>query len=120
MQGLVSDAGLVFDASQVFEAISWVLGLWVLESLGAVGPWVLVSLCGSDDDDGDDDDGHDDDHFSLWTYISCHTDKNSYRKLTAAHIPHLLNLVAVTATCAVIRHNLCSPSGTINDPERNI
>ena len=57
MQGQVSDAGLVFDASQVFEAISWVLGLWVLESLGAVGPWVLVSLCGSDDDDGDDDDG---------------------------------------------------------------
>ena len=56
MQGLVSDAGLVFDASQVFEAISWVLGLWMLESLGAVGPWVLVSLCGSDDDDVDDDD----------------------------------------------------------------
>ena len=42
MQGLVSDAGLVFDASQVFEAISWVLGLWVLESLGPVGPRVLA------------------------------------------------------------------------------
>ena len=62
MQGLVSDAGLVFDASQVFEAISWVLGLWVLESLGAVGPWVLVSLCCSDDDDVDD---HDDAFFGV-------------------------------------------------------
>ena len=28
----------------------------MLESLGAVGPWVLVSLCCSDDDDVDDDD----------------------------------------------------------------
>ena len=69
MQGLVSDAGLVFDASQVFEAISWVLGLWVLESLGAVGPWVLVSLCCSDDDVVDDDD--DDAFFDVVERVFC-------------------------------------------------